>query len=319
MKTIRIALILTLLGLGFYVHAQSSLTNGLVVFYPFSGNANDMTGNGNDGTIVNATLTGDRLGNPNQAFLFNGSNSWIQTSGFWPALGSNAVSASCWIYYQGGVPISYYQSTMMNWGGDGVTFGSRFQFRLTDGGNNTTTLCVDGVGNGSVANTSIPSYKWVHVAVVRPPSGGLNDMMFFVNGRQVPTIQQSDNSVFFNIIASNPLAIGRGEPNNPYNAHLFFDGSIDEVRLYNRALSTNEVAQIYALEAPTYLNLKKAVYLDSFTMKIGTNYQVQVSGNLINWTNWGSSFTATNNYWATTNYWNVDDWNQLFFRLQVVP
>jgi hypothetical protein len=38
-----------------------------------------------------------------------------------------------------------------------------------------------------------------------------------------------------------------------------------------------------------------------------------------NWTNYGSVFTATNTIWRTTNYWDVDNWSELFFRLQVVP
>ena len=52
-------------------HAQS-LTDGLVAYYPFNGNANDATGNGHDGTVTGATLTTDRFGQPNAAYLFGG-------------------------------------------------------------------------------------------------------------------------------------------------------------------------------------------------------------------------------------------------------
>ena len=55
-----------------------SLNNGLVAYYPFNGNANDESGNGNDGTVNGATLTTDRFGNTDQAYSFDG-NDYIST------------------------------------------------------------------------------------------------------------------------------------------------------------------------------------------------------------------------------------------------
>jgi hypothetical protein len=52
---------------------------------------------------------------------------------------------------------------------------------------------------------------------------------------------------------------------------------------------------------------------------IGTNYQVQVSADLNTWTNQGSAFTATNTSMAFPQYTDVQNWDQLFFRLQIVP
>ncbi|TAF12105.1 MAG: hypothetical protein EAZ75_03925, partial [Flavobacteriia bacterium] len=45
-------------------------SNGLVAYWPFSGNANDQSGNGNNGTVNGATLTTDRFGNSNSAYNF---------------------------------------------------------------------------------------------------------------------------------------------------------------------------------------------------------------------------------------------------------
>ena len=52
-------------------------TNGLVVYYPFTGNANEQFVNSNNGIINGATLTTDRNGNANSAYNFNGTNSYI--------------------------------------------------------------------------------------------------------------------------------------------------------------------------------------------------------------------------------------------------
>jgi hypothetical protein len=45
-------------------------SDGLVVYYPFNGNANDASGNGNNGAVSGATLTSDKDGNTNKAYEF---------------------------------------------------------------------------------------------------------------------------------------------------------------------------------------------------------------------------------------------------------
>ena len=45
----------------------ADLGDGLIAYYPFNGNANDESGNGNNGTVYGASLTTDRLGNPSSA------------------------------------------------------------------------------------------------------------------------------------------------------------------------------------------------------------------------------------------------------------
>ena len=53
-------------------------TNGLVGYWPFNGNANDESGNGNHGTVNGATLTTDRNGNANAAYSFDGISNFIE-------------------------------------------------------------------------------------------------------------------------------------------------------------------------------------------------------------------------------------------------
>jgi hypothetical protein len=67
------------------------------------------------------------------------------------------------------------------------------------------------------------------------------------------------------------------------------------------------------------INLKKAVKPTFSDLLMGTNYQLQLSGNLNTWTNHGAAFTATNSSMVYPQYWDVDDWGCLFFRLQSVP
>ena len=58
--------------------AQVNLDKGLQAYYPFNGNANDASGNNNNPVFNNATLTADRLGNPNSAYHFNGIDNYIR-------------------------------------------------------------------------------------------------------------------------------------------------------------------------------------------------------------------------------------------------
>jgi hypothetical protein len=67
------------------------------------------------------------------------------------------------------------------------------------------------------------------------------------------------------------------------------------------------------------VELIKAVKPSFSALSVGTNYQMQVSSDLNTWTNQGSPFMATNTTMVWPNYFDVDNWNSLFFRLQVSP
>jgi probable HAF family extracellular repeat protein len=67
------------------------------------------------------------------------------------------------------------------------------------------------------------------------------------------------------------------------------------------------------------VGLIRAVTTSFSDLLVGTNYQLQVSGDLNTWTNQGPVFTATNPASIYPQYWNVDSWSQLFFRLRVSP
>jgi len=58
--------------------SQIKLDSGLMAYYPFNGNANDASGNGNNAVFNNASLTNDRFGNPNSAYSFNGIDNYIR-------------------------------------------------------------------------------------------------------------------------------------------------------------------------------------------------------------------------------------------------
>src|SRR5260370_6049481 len=103
MKHIRPLLVaLIILLLPARVHAQNPFTNGLVAYYPFNGNANDASGNGNQGTVSCATLATDRFGNANSAYYFAGDGSDISVSDSSTLDITNALTLSAWIKIEAG-------------------------------------------------------------------------------------------------------------------------------------------------------------------------------------------------------------------------
>jgi hypothetical protein len=82
---------------------------------------------------------------------------------------------------------------------------------------------------------------------------------------------------------------------------------VDGVSVSRETTTEATVALIKAVK-PSFLNLRPT-----------TAYQLQISADMTLWTNHGAPFTATNTTWTYPQYWDVDNWNSLFFRLQVVP
>ncbi|HEX3856568.1 MAG TPA: LamG-like jellyroll fold domain-containing protein, partial [Verrucomicrobiae bacterium] len=76
LRSLIIAMALLIISLA-VATAQTFITNGLVAYYPFNGNANDASGNGNNPNNIQATLCADRFGIANSAYTFNGINNFI--------------------------------------------------------------------------------------------------------------------------------------------------------------------------------------------------------------------------------------------------
>jgi hypothetical protein len=93
------------------------------------------------------------------------------------------------------------------------------------------------------------------------------------------------------------------------------DGRLDEIRIYNRVLSGDEIASLYHFEAAPQVTLVKAVKPSFSRLIVGGSYILQVSTDLVVWTNQGKIFTATGPTMDYPQYWDVDNSSTLYFRL----
>ena len=209
--------------------SEVGITNGLVAWYPFDGNANDISGNKNHGTVYGATLVSGISG---QCYSFDGVDDYITTFTDNTVLNSS-LSISAWVY-----PLSA-----------GESYG-----RIIDKTNNSTSATagimmylnnspyiIVSLNNINLSSTasSVPYNTWTHLCVTIDNSGVA---IIYINGIQNASktigLPSSINNVY-------PFTIG----NRANATDRTFDGKIDDVRIYNRVLSAEEIKILYNLTA----------------------------------------------------------------------
>ena len=214
--------------------AEAELNSGLVADYPFNGNANDLSGNNNPGTVHNSTLTTDRFGVPNSAYDFNGSNGFIdvpQNTGF--DLTTN-FALSAWIYQRGTVSGGYRIFDKL----DAVTPGFALDTYSCSGGSGHRLRLQGAAINpcNAPGSTDYALMAWHHV--VATVSGNVGKVYLDGNLEGTGDVGNIPHSALDLFIGSAHLYGGAGNVE-------WFNGVIDDVRIYNRALSAPEVQQLY--------------------------------------------------------------------------
>jgi hypothetical protein len=232
------------------VQAQNALTNGLVAYYPFNGNAKDASGHGNDGIVTNAVLTQDRCGMPASAYDFVSVDCQI-TSSFQGVVGSNPRTVSCWIKQKDDLRTKTEE--VINWGLGGACagqFSCGFNADANFGADSFYFGVSIDVGCGRIVYDQGPwDGRWHHYAWVVPDvqNPSLTDVKVFEDGSLLTTglwyyRGAAYCSTVFLDSTPEAMAIPRGGTPNGF-------GSIDDLRVYNRALSDQEVAELYKLES----------------------------------------------------------------------
>ncbi len=194
-------------------------TEGLVAYYPFNGNANDESGNGNDGVNTGAVLTIDRHGNSDSAFYFSGS--------------------SCSTRIDANVDMSSVLSSMsvsmwVNRNGNGCYNPRLFDFY--DGGDNSNDwgeAWLNGENLFDISGYS-DNDKWYNITIIVNPSE--NSRKYFINGNLVKNITFPKT-----LPLAGDFSIGR--MNHP--AYDAFNGIIDDFGIWNRALTEQEIQNLY--------------------------------------------------------------------------
>ncbi len=199
-------------------------TNGLVGYWPFNGNANDESGNGNNGTVNGATLTNDRNGNGNSAYSFNNSSITCTNSN----LPLNIFSLSVWVLQNqsfGGTEfICLGSPSSTRWG---AIYSSLY-----------TTMNYGRGCSGSGGNTINPAVNmgvWNHIVYVTQGTGQNTDI--YINGVYVNSSTNNNTGS----CSSNNLYFGV----DIFSAPEYIDGKLDDIGIWNRALTQQEITDLY--------------------------------------------------------------------------
>jgi hypothetical protein len=205
-------------------------TNGLVGWWPFCGNANDESGNGNNGTVTGATLTTDRFGQANSAYLF--SNSYIEVQPLSTLNGATNFSLCAWVYLD--PTASNGQNYVLSRGWD---YSNGFNLYVNQNG---AAQIINGFYTFQKFSTVQPMKGNWHQVVVSRSGSTVN---FYMDGSLDTTHTYSapvgTNSELFYIGVHK--WIGQQPGYYPY----YFKGKIDDVGIWNRALTQQEVTALY--------------------------------------------------------------------------
>jgi hypothetical protein len=206
-------------------------TNGLVGWWPFNGNANDESGNGNNGSVNGASLTSDRNSNTNSAYSFDGINDFIVANSN-SLYVSDTLTISIWINTNSTPPIisNYTIFELGGTGGSGVRWGC-----IAEPGNAVMAI---GRGCGGVGNAPIStSYNggWSNFIFV---VSGLNQSIYY-NGNLIGNSTNSQITSLSCSIANLYFGVSQ------WSSSFYFTGKLDDIGIWNRALATSEIQGLF--------------------------------------------------------------------------
>jgi gliding motility-associated-like protein len=245
------------------LHAQTPcdtiremIYDGLIAYYPFNGNANDESPNHNHGIVHGATLCPDRFGNPNSAYHFNGQNNYIEipqsdtlnalttdfTISFWMKSAGNSSSAFCKSAW-GAMPI-------------------HFRIQTNNAGINNISMIFD--GHDYTFTHQLTINAWYNIVMVFEN----NDCDLFVNNVKIMTSAITSVAYPFNV--NNKLYIGV----DPHGGIEYHSGQVDDIMIYRRGLSVEEISLIYTNVSTI---IKDTICAGEFYSENGFNLPVQNS------------------------------------------
>ncbi len=228
-----------------YVSAQIP-TNGLVAYYQFNDNANDVSSNGNDGTVNGATPTTDRFGISNKAYSFNGTSDFIEVSNSTSLNILNSISITAW-FKTDDPDINHSDNDGVEIVAKAETHGSRsYDIFLHDQSYlGDDSICFDlyktnDVDYDNTISSTLWDNTWHFVATTYDYTSGISQV--YIDGQ----LKKSLNIGQINLEQTNvPLTIGCYLTPLSEQYRGFYHGVLDDICIYNRSLNQGGIDSLY--------------------------------------------------------------------------
>lgn len=224
------------------VGCTTKLTSGLLAYYPFNGNANDESGNGNTGTVVNgAFFTTDHLGRPNKAAGFDGQNDYIivQDNG---KLTPDKITISLMVLVNNVNrrhtfvnKVNFSNGTAVSYGlGQSLAATNKFDFATANNTEDCSKTYVYDETNIASSPEQMLAGRWY--SIIATFENGIQKI--YVDGVLKSTLNRNFNTL--KKCNTSQFVIGGWWQNDI----ISIDGKLDEIRVYDRVLTDCELTEL---------------------------------------------------------------------------
>ncbi|MCB9260898.1 MAG: T9SS type A sorting domain-containing protein [Flavobacteriales bacterium] len=232
-----------------YFFAQGQLiSNGLIGYWPFNGNANDESSNSNNGTVYNATLTTDRFGDTSSAYYFDGNGDYIDC-GNNSSLFVSTNTTNFWFKYNSDT--TKIQVMVNDANSNSGEWGAAYKFEPNGGIQAGLSGGANDAWLSARTNKSYADNKWhMFTSTYSAIDNSFNvyiDGCFvtakthqrygFTNGKDSLQHNGTDHWIFGAHSQYFSSTINAGP--------RYYQGSLDDIMLFNRVLTPIEVMKLY--------------------------------------------------------------------------
>lgn len=227
-----------------FISGDDIPTDSLRGYWPFSGNANDESGNGHDGTVYGAYIGDslDRNGQTNKCYYFDGSGDYIAINNdpdfsFTNVSVDSAFSISLWAYSN-----DVTAKTLIYKGNAAATAR---EYQIGFPGDATVEFALfDQLTSVYLIKRTTQTFStgsWIHIVITYSGNSALSGMNIYINGNMA-TYTTFSNGVYVAMHAQfGDLTFGRLATISSFD----FDGKMDDIRIYSKELTAAEVTALY--------------------------------------------------------------------------
>ncbi|MBK9097422.1 MAG: T9SS type A sorting domain-containing protein [bacterium] len=254
-------------------------SDSIRLYFPFNGNANDESGNGNNGTVSGAILTTDRFGNANSAYWFDGDNDYVEVPDNESLSITGALTISMWYRYDG-KPQNWGRILSKAWNSVAPPYVC-YGISLDDSPEGSQKvlfqahLSASQTSYSNFSTTSMTVGEWYHLVGVYDPAN--NIISLYVNG-----IREAYSTTGNSTIANTTGHLRVADDQQTLEGAK---GVLDDIRIYAKALSQIEILSLY-FEVPQNLDGSLDLTfgnggITSTTSGVGQGIKIQSDGKIL--------------------------------------